>query len=130
MAPTTVNANVVRNHRVDLRWSIPVAKACTLPTDLTPQANITPEGCPEYVGQFKAAYTGEMGIASDGKYIYTTKYSSTGIINRYTMDGTFDTRLHLGRAFYLDHGFPQPHLRRYELLRYGQRFYALCHRHG
>ena len=32
-----------------------------------------------------------MGIASDGKYIYTTKYSATGIINRYLMDGTFDT---------------------------------------
>lgn len=105
MAPTTVNANVVRNHRVDLRWSIPVAKACTLPTDLTPQANITPEGCPEYVGQFKAAYTGEMGIASDGKYIYTTKYSSTGIINRYTMDGTFDTSFTLAVPSTLTTGF-------------------------
>lgn len=91
MAPATINTQVVRNRQVNLRWSIPMQQACTLPTDLEPQTGISPEARPEYVGQFKSAHTGEMGIASDGKYIYTTKYSATGIINRYLMDGTFDT---------------------------------------
>lgn len=104
-APATVNTATVRNRQVNLRWSIPMAQACTLPVDLTPQTGISPEGYPEYVGQFKGAYTGEMGIASDGKYIYTTKYSSTGIINRYHMDGTFDTSFTLAVPSNLTTGF-------------------------
>lgn len=105
LAPAVVNANTVRNRQVNLRWSLPMAQSCTLPIDLTPQAGISPEGRPEYVGQFKSAYTGEMGIASDGKYLYTTKYSSTGIINRYHLDGTFDTSFTLAVPSELTTGF-------------------------
>ena len=90
-APHTLKADIVRNRKVNLRWDFPLAQTSELPIDLTVQAGITPEGMPEYVGQFKGTYAGEMGIASDGNYIYTTKYSAAGIINRYTMDGTFDT---------------------------------------
>lgn len=88
VAPRTVKAGVVRNRQVNLHWDFPMAQPSPIPVDLTAQSGITPDGYPDYVGAFKGAYTGEMGIASDGKYIYTCKYSSTGVINRYNMDGS------------------------------------------
>lgn len=105
LAPATLNGTVERNSQINLRWSMPLAQPLTLPQDLTPQSGITPEGRPEYVGQFRSAFTGEMGIASDGRYIYTTKYSATGVINRYLMDGTFDTSFTMAVPSTLSTGF-------------------------
>ncbi len=117
LAPTTLNGTVERNSQIHLRWSLPIAEPLTLPQDLTPQANITPQDRPDYVGQFKSAFTGEMGIATDGRYIYTTKYSLTGVINRYLMDGTFDTSFTMAVPSTLTTGFRN-------LVYDGNQFYA------
>lgn len=90
IAPAQVTAYLRRNSQVELHWSLPLADTPEIPVDLTTAAGVSPQGKPEFVSQFRGARTGEMGIASDGKYIYTTRHTAPGIINRYTLQGVFD----------------------------------------
>lgn len=90
LPPARLAAEVERNSKVTLRWDFPLAATPAVPVDLTAAAGTSPDGRPEYVSSFTGALTGEMGFASDGKYIYTTRHSVAGVINRYFMDGTYD----------------------------------------
>lgn len=103
VAPQELNATVERNSKVDLRWGLPISGTPSVPVDITAAAGTSPSGRPELVNQFRGAFTGEFGIASDGNYIYTTRYGVAGVINRYKMDGTFDESLSLATS--LDEGF-------------------------
>lgn len=103
IAPKELNATVSRNSNVELRWSLPISDTPSVPIDITSAAGTSPEGRPELVNQFRGAMTGEFGIASDGNYIYTTRYGVAGVLNRYNMDGTFSESL--GLATSLDEGF-------------------------
>lgn len=89
LAPSSLTASVERNRKVTLHWGFPLASTPAVPIDLA-TAGTSPAGKPEFVSAFRGAVTGEMGFASDGHYIYTTRHAVTGIINRYHMDGTFD----------------------------------------
>lgn len=88
-APAHINADVELNRTVRLRWDFPVEGETAFPVDIKTTKVTTKEGSLEYVNQFTGSMSGEMGIASDGKYIYTTVYSASGAINKYTLDGTF-----------------------------------------
>lgn len=89
VAPGKINADVELNRTVRLRWDLPVEGGMSFPVDLTTTNVNTNEGCLEYISQFNGYISGEMGIASDGEYIYTTMHSVTGAVNKYTLDGEF-----------------------------------------
>lgn len=86
-APKELSAHVERNRQVSLRWGLPVADA-TFKTDLTQTVVTTEDGYPEYVRSFRGMPS-EMAIATDGKYIYTSVYNEDGLINKYSLDGTY-----------------------------------------
>lgn len=90
IAPAQVTAHLSRNSQVELHWALPLAETPQIPVDLSSAAGVSPQGKPEFVSQFRGARTGEMGFASDGKFIYTTRHAAPGIINRYTLQGEFD----------------------------------------
>ncbi len=89
VAPKHVNADVELNRTVRLRWDFPIEGESSFPVDIKTAKVTTNEGTLEYVNQFDGSMPVEMGIASDGKYIYTTLYTAAGAINKYTLDGTF-----------------------------------------
>lgn len=88
-APNKINADVELNRTVRLRWDLPVEGGMSFPIDLTTTKVNTNDGCLEYINQFNGYISGEMGVASDGEYIYTTMHSVTGAVNKYTLDGKF-----------------------------------------
>lgn len=89
-APTAINAQVAINRDVTLRWDYPGEKASDMKADITTRPVTIGEGLPEYYSSFNGAdFNVEMGIASDGKYIYTSTYAVNGRINKYTMDGKY-----------------------------------------
>lgn len=89
VAPGNINADVELNRTVRLRWDLPVEGGMSFPIDLTTTKVNTNDGCLEYINQFKGYISGEMGVASDGEYIYTTMRSVKGAVNKYTLDGEF-----------------------------------------
>lgn len=89
LPPRNVVATTEYNRTIHLRWDFPIAIESSFPVDLTiPQATAE-EGYPEYVSMFRGNMSGEMGIASDGQYIYTSMHSTNGTINKYSMQGEF-----------------------------------------
>lgn len=103
IAPKDFTASLARNRNVSLRWGFPISGTPSVPVDLTATAGTSPDSRPEYVSQFRGAFTGEYGVASDGNYIYTTRHSVAGTLIRYQMDGTLDQSI--GLATTLDEGF-------------------------
>lgn len=89
VAPTNVNAEVEYNRTIRLRWDFPLEQGSTFPVDIENTYVTCREGYPEYVSMFRGYIPGEMGIASDGEYIYTSMHNSNGTINKYTLDGEF-----------------------------------------
>lgn len=87
-APHTVNANVHINRYVTLRWNYPTSSEPVFPADVTSRPATATVSIPEYVYSFEGT-TGEMAVATDNRYIYTSSYSDNGRINRYSLDGTF-----------------------------------------
>lgn len=87
-APNTVNANVHINRNVTLRWDYPTATATTIPTDIETRPVTVDGNCPEYVNTF-TGMRAEMGIVSDGKFIYTSVYNENGRINKYSLSGEY-----------------------------------------
>jgi len=101
--PATLNVEVVRNSNVSLRWSLPIADSLSVPVNITSEIGTSPVDRPELLHTFRGKLTGEMGIASDGNYIYTTRITQAGLVNRYTMDGTFEGNYSIANN--LDDGF-------------------------
>lgn len=93
LAPSLLRAEVEHNRTVSLRWDIPLVSASSFPVDIATTHPTCQEGCPELVSSFRGAVSSEYGIASDGKNIYTTVFSSGGVVNRYALDGTFQESL-------------------------------------
>ncbi|MGN0086917.1 MAG: choice-of-anchor J domain-containing protein [Alloprevotella sp.] len=89
-APSLLRAEVEHNSTVSLRWNIPLAEQSSLPVDISKSKATCRENYPEYVFSFKGAVNSEFGIASDGEHLYTSVYSSNGIVNRYSLDGNFE----------------------------------------
>lgn len=103
IAPADIAVSLTRNRLVELRWGFPIEGTPSVPVDLTATAGTSPDSRPEYVSQFRGAFTGEYGVASDGNYIYTSRHSVAGTLIRYQMDGTLDQSL--GLATTLSEGF-------------------------
>lgn len=85
-APHHLNATVERNRNISLRWDNPTEEEMTIPANLTVRPVTTDATCPEFVNSFEGAKS-SMGIATDGKYIYTSIYNEDGLIEKYTLDG-------------------------------------------
>lgn len=88
VAPKHVGAVIENNSKVTLRWDLPLAVAPTFATDLSKRPVTTDDGCPEYVNAFMGEKS-SMGVATDGKYIYTSVYNEDGRIEKYTLDGKY-----------------------------------------
>ena len=89
MPPMNVVAETELNRTIHLRWDFPLAVESSFPIDLQHVQATAEEGYPEYVSSFRGNLSGEMGIASDGQFIYTSLHNTNGTICKYTLDGTF-----------------------------------------
>lgn len=87
-APTTISPDVHINRDVTLRWNYPTAAATTFPTDTETRPVTTDDACPEFVSTFTGK-GGEMAVASDNRFIYTSVYGENGRINRYSLSGEY-----------------------------------------
>lgn len=83
MAPQHIAASVEGNREVSLRWDYPAQT--TFPTDITRPTAATAN---EYVMQWQGRGT-EIGVASDGRYLYTSATTMQGRINRYSLAGEY-----------------------------------------
>lgn len=102
-APYSLNATVERNRKVELRWNFPITEKPSVPVDLTAAAGTSPAGLPELVNQFRGTFTGEYGVASDGRKIYASRHAVPGVIDRYSLDGTFEESIGIKTS--LQNGF-------------------------
>ena len=89
MAPSQINADVELNSNVRLRWNYPVEGDMKFPVDLNTFKVTTKAGYPEYVSQFRVYMPNELAVASDGEYIYSSLYTTSGGINKYSFDGEY-----------------------------------------
>ena len=89
-APSAIDANVLINRDVTLRWDYPTAEVPALKADISTRPVTVDAYMPEYVNSFTGHDEGvEMGVASDNNYIYTSTYSKDGRINKYSMAGEY-----------------------------------------
>lgn len=89
LPPRNVVATSEFNRTIHLRWDFPLATESSFPIDLSQTQTTTEEGYPEYVSSFRGNLSGEMGVASDGRYIYTTLHSTNGTICKYSLTGEY-----------------------------------------
>lgn len=89
VAPSQLTAEVELNSKVRLRWNYPVEGEMNFPVDLNTFKVTAREGYPEYVSQFRGYIPNELAIVSDGEYVYSSLYSTSGAINKYSLDGEF-----------------------------------------
>ncbi len=89
LPPMTVVTQVEYNRNIHVRWDFPLPVESSFPIDLSQMQATAEDGYPEYVSSFRGNLSGEMGIASDGKYIYTTLHSTNGIICKYSLNGEY-----------------------------------------
>lgn len=87
-APTTVSPDVHINRDVTLRWDYPAAEPTAFPADTETRPVTTDEACPEFVNAF-TGNIGEMAVASDNEFIYTSVYGEDGRINKYSLSGEY-----------------------------------------
>lgn len=85
--PRNVVAETEFNRTIHVRWDFPIEQESSFPIDLEHVQATAEEGYPEYVNSFKGNIPGEMGIASDGEYIYTSIHNTNGTINKYDLAG-------------------------------------------
>lgn len=86
-APHHVDAAVVRNRNISVRWDNPTADTPQVfRSDLARRPVTTDSACPEFVRSFRGPKSG-MAVASDGSYIYTSIYNEDGRIEKYDLDG-------------------------------------------
>lgn len=89
LPPRNVVGETEFNRTVHIRWDFPLPVESSFPVDLTQVQATAEEGYPEYVSSFRGNLSGEMGIASDGHYIYTTLHSTNGTICKYSLEGEY-----------------------------------------
>lgn len=87
-APTDVASDVERNRNVSIYWGFPIQGKSTFPVNIRPHVTTSNPANPTYVGSFMAQ-GGELAIASDCKYIYTSTHTDDGRINQYDLNGNF-----------------------------------------
>ncbi len=87
--PANVVAATELNRTIHVRWDFPLPMESSFPVDLTRVQATAEEGYPEYVNSFRGNMPGEMGIASDGNFIYTTLHSTNGTICKYSLTGEY-----------------------------------------
>lgn len=87
--PRQVVAQAELNSVIHVRWDFPLENECSFPIDLSQAQATAEEGYPEYVNMFKGNLAGEIGVASDGEYIYTSLHNTNGTICKYTLDGEY-----------------------------------------
>ncbi len=88
-APSLLKAEVELNRTVKLRWNFPLGTDSSFPVDMTGMNVTCLEGHPEIVSMCRGYISGELGIASDGNYIYTSLFNSNGTVNKYSLNGEF-----------------------------------------
>lgn len=88
-APSLLRAEVELNRTIRLRWNYPLETESSFPVDMTRMQVTCLENHPEYVHMFSGKYPGEMAVASDGEYVYTSMFKSKGTINKYSLAGEF-----------------------------------------
>lgn len=88
MAPSEMASHVECNREVSLYWGFPIKGKSTFPIDITSPVTTSQPGYPSYVNSFMAQ-GGEMGVASDCRYIYTSVHNEDGRINKYDLNGRF-----------------------------------------
>jgi hypothetical protein len=93
-APRDLDAQIERNRIVSVRWDYPTPSASPIPVDIASRPYTALSGTPEYVNTFMGNAGTEVGVATDGRYIYTSVYdeynTSVAYINRYDMQGNFE----------------------------------------
>lgn len=89
VAPSLLKAEVELNRTVRLRWNYPLESGNSFPVDLTRLPVTCEENHPEFVNLFRGHVPGEMAVASDGTFIYTSVFKANGTINKYTLEGEF-----------------------------------------
>lgn len=89
LPPQNIAASTELNRTIHLRWDFPLKELSSFPIDLSKVQATAEEGYPEYVSMFRGNLAGEIGVASDGEYIYTTLHSTNGTICKYTLDGEY-----------------------------------------
>lgn len=87
--PMNVVAQTELNRTIHVRWDFPIKDESSFPIDLAQAQATAEEGYPEYVSMFRGNLAGEIGIASDGEYIYTTLHNTNGTICKYSLDGEY-----------------------------------------
>lgn len=88
-APSLLRTEVELNRTIRLRWNYPLQTESSFPIDMTRMPVTCLENHPEFVYTFSGKYPGEMAIASDGEFIYTSMFKSNGTINKYSLGGDF-----------------------------------------
>lgn len=88
-APSLLKAEVELNRTIRLRWNFPLNTESSFPIDMTRLPVTCLENHPEFVYMFRGTFPGEIAIASDGEYIYTSLFKAKGTINKYSLKGDF-----------------------------------------
>lgn len=87
-APNELASSVVCNRDVTVYWGFPIKGTSTFPVDVKAAITTSQTRYPSYVNAF-IGQGGEMAVASDCKYIYTSVYGEDGRINRYDLNGNY-----------------------------------------
>lgn len=86
-APRHLNATVLRNRDISLRWDSPTADGePVFKADVERRPVTVDKDCPEFIRSFRGPKSG-MAVATDGKYIYTSIYNEDGRIEKFDLDG-------------------------------------------
>ncbi len=88
MAPHEMASSVECNREVSLFWGFPIQGESSFPIDIKSPVTTTAPDYPTYVNAFMGQ-GGEMGIASDCRFIYTSTYGEDGRINKYDLHGNY-----------------------------------------
>lgn len=88
LAPNEVVTSVECNSDVSIYWGLPIAGKSTFPIDIKAPVTTTEPNYPTYINSF-IGVGGEMAVASDCKYIYTSVHNEDGRVNKYDLNGNF-----------------------------------------
>ena len=86
--PYGFRSEVELNRKITLSWGYPT-KEVSLLGEYLPNDVISPVSYPTYINSWNATLNSETGVASDGKFLYTSIWNISGMFNKYTLDGQF-----------------------------------------
>ncbi len=84
--PQNLHANVLGNDEIELLWNSP-----SMNFPMSGISNSNADNSKDFLDlqfNYPTSFNGEAGVESDGNYIYTTNWKSSGIY-KYELDGTF-----------------------------------------